>query len=148
MAAGALLRTARPDDVAALIRICLAARTSADIPNLHTDEENLDFFGGLVAAKTVMVAEVAGAPVGFAVIHDGWLEHLWIAPEHHRRGIGRKLLAWARDAVPGDLRLYVFTHNVRAIAFYTAHGAARIAATDGQDNEEKLPDLTLLIAKA
>lgn len=143
-----LLRPARPGDVAALIRICLAARTSAEIPNLHTDEENRGFFGGLVARRTVMVAEVAGAPVGFAVIHDGWLDHLWILPSHHRRGIGRKLLAWARAAVPGDLRLYVFAHNVRAIAFYEAHGAVRIAATDGEGNEEKLPDLTLLIAKA
>jgi ribosomal protein S18 acetylase RimI-like enzyme len=145
MAAGALLRTARPDDVAALIRICLAARTSADIPNLHTDEENLDFFGGLVAAKTVMVAEVAGAPVGFAVIHDGWLEHLWIAPAHHRQGIGRALLAWARAATQGDLRLYVFAHNAGAVAFYRAHGAVQIAAGDGSGNEERLPDFTLLL---
>ncbi len=143
-----LLRPARPDDVAALIRVCLAARTSADIPNLHTNDENRGFFGGLVARRTVMVAEAAGAPVGFAVIHGGWLEHLWVAPEHHRRGIGRKLLAWAKGAVEDDLRLYVFTHNVRAIAFYQAHGAVQIAATDGQGNDEKLPDLTLLIAKA
>lgn len=142
-----VLRPARPADVPALIRICLDARTSADIPNLHTDAENLWFFGNLVATKRVVVADLAGAPVGFAVIHDGWLEHLWIAPAHHRQGIGARLLAWARNEVPGDLRLYVFTHNVRAIAFYETHGAVQIAATNGEENEEKLPDLTLLIAR-
>ncbi len=141
------LRPARPDDVPALIRICLDARTSADIPNLHTDAENLAFFSGLVAAKAAMVAELEGAPVGFAVVHDGWLEHLWIDPPHHRRGIGGRLLAWARAEVPRDLRLYVFTHNVRAIAFYKAHGAVQIAASDGEGNEERLPDLTLRIAR-
>jgi ribosomal protein S18 acetylase RimI-like enzyme len=142
------LRPATADDVEAIVKIALAARTSADIPNLHTRNEDLAFFGRLVASKRVMIAEKAGIPVGFAAIDDGWLEHLWIAPEHHRQGIGRKLLAWARAVVPGDLRLYVFTHNVRAIAFYRAHGAVQIAESDGQGNEERLPDLTLLFAKA
>ena len=48
----------------------------------------------------------------------------------------------------GDLRLYVFAHNVRAIAFYKAHGAVQIAASEGHGNEEKMPDLTLLIPGA
>ena len=143
-----ILRPARQDDVPALIRICLGARTSAGIPNLHTDAENRWFFGKLVGTRKIMVAERDGMPVGFAVVQDGWLEHLWIDPPHHRRGIGSKLLAWARAEAPGDLRLYVFTHNARAIAFYKAHGAVQIAATDGDGNEEKLPDVTLVIARA
>ncbi|MBL8691989.1 MAG: GNAT family N-acetyltransferase [Rhodospirillaceae bacterium] len=143
-----LLRPARASDVARLIRVCLDARASADIPNLHTDAEDLAFFSRLFASKPTIVAETAGVPVGFAVVHDGWLEHLWVDPGHHRRGIGRTLLAWARAEAAGDLRLYVFTHNVRAIAFYRAHGAVQIADSDGQGNEEKLPDLTLLIPQA
>jgi len=143
-----ILRPARPDDVPALIRICLDARASAGIPNLHTDAENVAFFSRLTSTRSTMVAETAGSPVGFAVVHDGWLEHLWIAPDHHRQGIGARLLAWARAEAAGDLRLYVFAHNVRAIAFYKAHGAAQIAASDGEGNEEKLPDLTLLIRRA
>ena len=35
-----------------------------------------------------------------------------------------------------------------SIAFYKAHGAVQIAASDGEGNEEKLPDLTLLIPQA
>lgn len=142
------LRPARAGDVARLIRICHDARTSADIPNLHTDAEDLAFFSRLFATKPTMVAETAGVPVGFAVVHDGWLEHLWVDPGHHRRGIGRKLLGWARAEAASDLRLHVFAHNERAIAFYETHGALKIATSDGQGNEEKLPDLTLLIPRA
>ena len=141
-----VLRSAVMADAAALTAIQLAARTSADIPNLHTAAEDLAFHQGLVAGKTVMVAERDGVPVGFAVTHDGWLDHLWILPEFHRQGIGRVLLAWARKS--GDLKLYVFTHNTRAIAFYRAHGAVQIAESDGQGNEERLPDLTLQLARA
>lgn len=140
------LRPAMAADAAALAAIQLAARTSADIPNLHTAAEDLAFHQGLIAGKTVMVAERDGVPVGFAAIHDGWLEHLWVLPQHHRQGIGRTLLAWARKS--GVLKLYVFTHNARAIAFYRAHGAVQIAESDGQGNEERLPDLTLRLAGA
>ena len=139
-----VLRRAMMADAAALTAIQLAARTSADIPNLHSAAEDLAFHQGLIAGKTVMVAERGGVPVGFAVTHEGWLDHLWVLPEHHRQGIGRALLAWARKS--GDLKLYVFTHNTRAVAFYRAHCAMQIAESDGQGNEERLPDLTLRLA--
>ena len=141
-----VLRRAVMADAAALTEIQLAARTSADIPNLHTAAEDLAFHQGLIAGKAVMVAEQDGVPVGFAAIHGGWLDHLWVLPACHRRGIGRELLAWARKS--GALKLYVFTHNTRAIAFYRAHGAVQIAESDGQDNEERLPDLTLQLVGA
>lgn len=141
-----VLRLATAADAAALATIQLAARASADIPNLHDDDDVRAFHGRLIASKTVMVAERDGVPVGYAAIHDGWLEHLWIQPAHHRQGIGRALLAWARKS--GDLRLYVFAHNRGANAFYRAHGAVQIAASDGQTNEERLPDLTLMLAGA
>lgn len=145
---GVSLRPATAADAADLARIMAAARLSADIPNLHTPAEDVAFHGRLIAGARVMVAEAEGIPVGYAAVRDGWLEHLWIAPVHHRRGIGRKLLAWARASHPGDLDLYVFTHNTRAIAFYLAHGAVQIDASDGQGNEEHLPDLTFRLAKA
>ncbi|MSP49736.1 MAG: GNAT family N-acetyltransferase [Alphaproteobacteria bacterium] len=145
---GATLRPATAADAADLARIMAAARLSADIPNLHTAVEDLAFHRRLIAEARVMVALNDGVPVGYAAVRDGWLEHLWIAPEHHRRGIGRKLLAWARTSHPGDLDLYVFTHNTRAIAFYLAHGAVQIDGSDGQGNEEHLPDLTFRLARA
>ena len=140
-----VLRPANPADAVRLAEVMTAARRSADIPNLHTAAEDLAFHRRLIAEARVVVAEADGVPVGYAAIRNGWLEHLWVVPEHHRRGIGRALLAWARAAQPGDLRLHVFAHNARAIAFYRAHGAIEIATSDGSTNEERLPDVTLLL---
>ena len=146
MTAGLVLRAAVPEDAAALAAIHLAARVSAGIPNLHDEDDVRRFHGRLIAGSTVQVAEQDGIPVGYAAVHDGWLDQMYVAPAHHRRGIGRALLAWARRS--GDLRLYVFAHNAQAIAFYRAHGAVQIAESDGRTNEERLPDLTLRLTGA
>jgi GNAT superfamily N-acetyltransferase len=136
-----VLRPAVPEDAPVLTRIHLDSRVSADIPNLHDEADVVAFHRRLIAAAQVRVAEVDGVPVAYASVKDGWLEQLWVLPQHHRRGIGRALLAWARTL--GELKLYVFAHNLRARAFYAAYGAVQIAETDGSGNEERLPDLTL-----
>lgn len=143
---GLVLRAASAGDAAALAVIHIAARASADIPNLHAEESVRAFHERLIAGSTAMVAERDGIPVGYGAIRDGWLDQLYVAPAFHRRGVGRALLAWARKS--GDLKLYVFAHNVGAIAFYRAYGAVQIAASDGQTNEERLPDLTFHLAGA
>jgi GNAT superfamily N-acetyltransferase len=135
------LRPAIDADAPVLTAIHLAARVSADIPNLHDEADVTAFHHRLIAAAQVRVAVLDGVPVAYASVKDGWLEQLWVLPAYHRRGIGRALLAWARTL--GELHLYVFTHNRRARAFYAAHGAVRVAETDGSGNEERLPDLTL-----
>lgn len=145
---GVRLRPAVAGDASALADVHLAARISAAIPNLHDGDDVRAYHGRLIANDQVMVAEIGGRPVGYAAVREDWLEHLWIEPAYHRQGIGTKLLAWARESVASDLKIYVFTHNVQAIAFYRAHGAVEIASSDGRGNEERLPDLTLLIRKA
>lgn len=87
-------------DAPVLTAIQLAGRTSADIPNLYSAEEDLAFHQGLIAGKTVMVAERDGVPVDFAAIRDGGLDHLWI----RRRFTARALagLCW-----PGPERLAI-----------------------------------------
>jgi GNAT superfamily N-acetyltransferase len=139
------LRPAAADDAPALARVHLDARASADIPTLHPEDEVRAFHGRLIAGSTVMVAEIDGVPAGYAAVEDGWLDQLYVAPAHHRQGIGRRLLGWARST--GDLKLYVFVRNTRALAFYEAQGAVRIAESDGQGNEERLPDVTLFLAQ-
>lgn len=84
------------------------------------------------AASTVLVAEDAGALLGFAMLVDrgqdrpAWLEDLWIAPEHQRRGVGTVLLegvrSLARERGAGALELEADPH---AEPFYLRHGAAR-----------------------
>lgn len=141
------LRPATPADAGVLAAIHRRARDSAAIPNLHSRTSVRRFLLHTITRSQVMVACADGAPVGYAALHNGWLDQLYIHPDHHRRGIGRTLLAWARHESP-ELRFYCFAHNARALAFYRAHGAAVVSEGDGSDNEEGLADLLLAFTPA
>lgn len=136
------LRPAMDADAGTLAAIHRRARESAAIPNLHSRTSVRRFLLRTIRQSQVMVACRDGAPVGYAALHNGWLDQLYVHPGHHRRGIGTALLAWARRESPG-LRLYCFAHNARALAFYRSHGGVILSEGDGSDNEEELPDLLL-----
>jgi GNAT superfamily N-acetyltransferase len=85
---------------------------------------------------TVLLADLAGTPAGFASlavpalsIYDrtaGEITALYVAPAHWRRGVGRALVAAAgaemRAEGCDDAILWVFEGNERARAFYAAVG--------------------------
>jgi GNAT superfamily N-acetyltransferase len=137
-----VIRRARPeesDQVAALFR------TSRDtelpyLPNLHTAEEDRAFFRDRVFPTCeVWVAERDGALVGFCAYRDGWLDHLYVHPDHLRRRIGTALLRKATDA-NAKLQLWTFQRNAGAIGFYESQGFTLLKLTDGRENEEREPD--------
>lgn len=77
----------------------------------------------------VIVAELEGTIVGFATVLPGEpggeaeLEDLFVAPEHWRTGVGRKLLAEAeRRATEGSARAMHVVAGERARPFYEASG--------------------------
>ncbi len=140
--AGLTLRPATDADAGTLAAIHRRARESAAIPNLHSRTSIRRFLLRTIQQSQVMIACRDGAPVGYAALHNGWLDQLYIHPDHHRLGIGTTLLAWARRDTPG-LRLYCFAHNARARAFYRSHGGVILSEGDGTDNEEGLPDLLI-----
>ncbi|PKR89838.1 GNAT family N-acetyltransferase [Pleomorphomonas diazotrophica] len=77
----------------------------------------------------IIVAELDGVIVGFATVlvgEDGGeaeLEDLFVAPEHWRTGIGRKLVAEAeRRAVEAGARALHVVAGARARPFYEALG--------------------------
>ena len=135
----ATLRPARPDDsatIAALIRE-LAAYEKLEHEAVATAADlHRHLFGDHPTAE-VILAEVAGAPVGFALYFTNfstfrgcpgvYLEDLFVRPEHRGRGIGRSLIAAvARVAVDrgaGRLDWAVLSWNAPAIAFYRSLGA-------------------------
>jgi ribosomal protein S18 acetylase RimI-like enzyme len=88
---------------------------------------------GLVAdhapPNVLLVAtDQAGQVLGYAAAHphDGELFLLFVDPAHGGRGIGRRLLSAAHDALraAGCSEAYLFTHeqNERALAVYAAAG--------------------------
>ncbi len=114
------------------------------LPLLHTDVEDRAFFSQQVLPSSqVTVAEVDGVLVGFSAVKDGWLDHLYVAPEQQGRGIGRSLLARAMAEHPEGLSLWVFEANHRAIALYARAGFEEVIRTDGSGNEEGQPDVRM-----
>lgn len=134
------IRRADARDVAPVARLFRAVRRAhlPYLPELHTPDEDLRFFGDRVF--TACEVWVAGAPDGFIAFREGWVEHLYVGSAHQGRGLGTVLLAQAMRTYP-RLRLWAFQKNAAAIRFYLARGFRDIARTDGSYNEEHEPDI-------
>ena len=139
--AGVTLRTATTADGPAIAEVLISARVGMTyLPLIHTDAEAAPFIAGVLGRSRVQVAVAEGKVVGFAAVRAGWLDHLYILPEHQGAGIGTRLIAWAQEASPSGLDLWIFQRNTGARALYERHGWRVVALTDGSDNEEKQPD--------
>jgi len=89
----------------------------------YTAAEDREYFQRVVLVKDdLWVAEVDGRPVGFMAIAGDFIDQLYVAPEHQRRGVGRALISHARRLSPSGLRLYTLQINVNARAFYEKDG--------------------------
>lgn len=100
---------------------------------------HVTLFGDQPAAE-VLLAEINGEPVGFALFFPNystflaqpgiWLEDLFVRPDWRGQGVGRTLLAHlARIAVTrgcGRLEWYVLDWNTTAIGFYRSLGAVAL----------------------
>ncbi|HJQ57352.1 MAG TPA: GNAT family N-acetyltransferase [Vineibacter sp.] len=140
------LRDVAPTDADAIATLFLAARRTAMpwLAVVHTDQETRRWVGDvLLRDGAVRVADIAGAAVGFAAVKDGWLDHLYVAPDHQGIGVGSRLLDDAKRIAGAALQLYVFQRNRRARDFYLRHGFVEVAFGDGSGNEEREPDLVM-----
>jgi putative acetyltransferase len=110
------------------------------LPDLHTAEEDRWFFTEkLYPANTVWLAEDGAVLAGYAAVAPGWLNHLYVHPDHQGRRAGALLLAKAMEE-QSELRLWTVQRNARARAFYELSGFTLERLTDGADNEEREPD--------
>ena len=89
----------------------------------------------------VWVARRGGCVLGFLALDGDDLDQLYLRPGHYRQGIGARLLALAKWESSGRLCLHTFQRNVRARAFYEAHGFRIVDLNDGSRNEEREPDV-------
>lgn len=139
-------RRATQEDLPAVAKLHRLAFFEAmpEMPVLHTPEEDLAFYSAVVVAESeIWVSESDGEMLGFIAFRSGWVDQLYIHPEHQRRGLGGRLLAVAMDR-QAEVRLWTFQCNAKARAFYERHGFRIERETDGIGNEEKQPDLLLL----
>jgi putative acetyltransferase len=79
--------------------------------------------GELVPNANIVVAEQAGALIGFVTIDaTGYLDQLVVSPDHWGSDLGDALVAEAKRLSPHGITLLVNADNVRAIRFYERNG--------------------------
>ena len=109
---------------------------------LHTPDEYHRLYETEVLINgPVWGAFEAGVLRGHIALLPGWIDHLYVDPPFHAQGIGSALVRLAQRG-QDELRLYTFQSNTRARALYERHGFVIEELTDGQRNEEKMPDVT------
>jgi ribosomal protein S18 acetylase RimI-like enzyme len=137
------IRPAVGADIDAVADIFQRARASAMpwLPIVHTHEEDLAFFGTLVEAGEVTIAVDGGSALGFIAVEDDWVNHLYVDPDFHGRGVGTALLSRAQQA--DRLQLWAFAENHGARDFYRRRGFTEVEWTDGFRNEERTPDVRM-----
>lgn len=120
-------------------------RAVATIPgypvDLHSADEFVAFYRTTVLADcAVWGAFEDGLLQGHIAFRSGWIDHLYVYPHAHGRHIGSGLLDLAK-ARQSELRLRTFQANAGARRFYERHGFGIESMTDGDANEEKMPDI-------
>jgi uridine kinase len=112
----------------------------------YSDEQTVAFFRGLIEdpGNLVLTAELEDGRIGgFGVFAEGRMDHLYVDPEHQRRGIGTMLLKAAQGRF-GHLEGWVFEKNINAIRLYQRNGFDVVEHTDGSRNEEGEPDVRIV----
>ena len=86
----------------------------------------------LEGVPRLLVAEVAGAPVGFLGMDGDFVEMLFVDSDWRGRGVGRVLMARATEAL-GAREVSVNEQNLQAVGFYERLGfrAYRRTPVDG-----------------
>ena len=137
------LRAATSDDTPALAALFTRTRRTCMpyLPALHTADEDQAWMRDVVFKNCdVWLAELDGRLAGFLAVNGDLLEHLYVHPHFHNRGVGSSLLDKARELMPGGFTLWVFQQNAQARRFYERHGLVLLRETDGANNEECTPD--------
>jgi GNAT superfamily N-acetyltransferase len=138
-APGLALRAATPEDVPLVLRFIRALAEYERMANevVATEEVLRESLFGARPAAEVILAELDGVPVGFAVFFHNfstfvgrrglYLEDLFVLPEHRGRGVGLALLRHlAKLCVERHCRRLewaVLDWNESAIGFYDGLGA-------------------------
>jgi GNAT superfamily N-acetyltransferase len=133
---GIVLRAAKPDEAAQLGEIALRAKGywGYDEEFLNACREELTFGAADIEQRRIVVAEAAGAVVGFYSLDgqppEGELGNMWIEPGAIGTGLGRRLWAHAIEtAQTVGFKELTIEAEPNAEGFYLAMGATRTGET-------------------
>jgi len=132
-----------PQDAHRVAEIFYSARAEMRyLPRIHSSEETYQFFSKLIHDGNIPVCKVGDEIVGFMELENGWLHHLYIAPQFQNKGFGTMMLDYAKRKSPQGIKLWVFEDNKNAIRFYEREGFILVKKRniDETTNEENLPD--------
>lgn len=89
----------------------------------HNLEGAREFFqNSVVTESQLWVYEFENTPIAFLALADDFVDRLYVTPAHHRRGVGRALLDYAKTLSPNHLWLYTHAANKLARVFYEKNG--------------------------
>ena len=129
---------ARLEELVLMWRASMSAGLSMEDP--HSVEEHKRYFMTEVLPRTtVRLALLSGRLVGFVAATPESVAQLHVRVGYQRRGIGTRLLDWAKDHSSGSLWLYTFARNRGARAFYERNGF--LATVQGFEPEWQLEDV-------
>jgi GNAT superfamily N-acetyltransferase len=89
----------------------------------HFFYEDQNYFQDhILKENQLWVVEVNNHPVAFMAMNGDFIDQLYIHPDYWRRGIGQRLIEFARERSPEHLWLYTLQVNMNARAFYEKNG--------------------------
>lgn len=138
------IRRAEPADAEGIGDVWLTSwRATFEFEPSHPDADVRNWIATELVPgyETWVAVDIDGVVVGLMAVSETMLEQLYLAPAWIGRGLGRRLVALARERRPAGLDLYCFAVNARAQRFYEGHGFTAIAFGDGSGNEEHQPDV-------
>jgi GNAT superfamily N-acetyltransferase len=148
-----MLRSATVEDSDAVASVLIESRRAflPFAPSAHPESEVRAWVRtSLVPSGRVIVYEQEeGIVAVLCTSVDGeasWIDQMYVLPGHTAQGLGSTLLEHAQRTLRRPIRLYTFQENVGARRFYKRHGYRPIRFTDGQDNEERCPDILFELA--
>jgi len=110
------------------------------MPRMHNRRQTRAFCATMIARGWVTVAEVAGKVAAFLARDRQFIHALYVARGMCGQHIGHQLL---RDAQMQEnaLELWTFQANEGAQRFYLREGFKEMERSNGQRNDEGLPDI-------
>ena len=135
------LRPARSTDAGQIGEILHEFEISTPwMPKQHSGAEAIAFCGTMIDRCWVTVAVEERRVLGFLALDQQEICSLYVASDVRGQGIGQMLLAHAQFC-SNRLELWTFQSNRGAQRFYERAGFVEVRRTDGQANDEKLPDI-------